>query len=259
VKVLISNDDGIFSPGIQALAAALREVADEVLVVAPDVEQSAMGHAITVRRPLRYKATKLGGLEGVPAFRVDGTPADCVVLGVHNGGRPDIVVSGINIGSNLGYDITHSGTVAAAIEGTTMGIPAIAFSLRSGEGDLDFSYGADFAKQLVPIVAKRGLPRKTLLNVNFPAGQPKGVRLARQSTHSYQDAVISREDPDGVPYYWIAGTPTAEREPDTDYTTVVDGYIAVTPLYLDLTYSRFFANLAEFVPGLEQAEPSKSS
>lgn len=253
MKVLVANDDGIFSPGILALAKAMREVADEVIIVAPDVEQSAVGHAITIRRPLRYQRTRLQGLEELEAYRVDGTPADCVVLGVHNSGRPDVVVSGINIGSNLGYDVTHSGTVAAAIEGTTLGIPSIAFSLRTSDRELDFSYAAAYAKELVPAVARRGLPAKTLLNVNFPVGEAKGVRLARQSTHSYQDTIVTREDPDGKPYYWVAGIPTGPREPDSDYTTVLEGFIAVTPLYLDFTYTRFFADLAEFVPGLERA------
>lgn len=252
MKVLVANDDGIFSPGIRALAEAMLEVADEVVISAPDVEQSAVGHGITIRRPLRYQKTRLKGLEGVEAYRVDGTPADCVVLGVHNSGRPDVVVSGINIGANLGYDVTHSGTVAAAIEAATLGIPAIAFSLRSGKGDLDFSYGADYAKRLVPRVAKKGLPQRTLLNVNFPAGPLKGARLSRQSTHSYVDEVIAREDPEGVPYYWVAGVPTGEREPDTDYTAVTDGFASVTPLYLDFTYSAYFSTLAEFVPGLEK-------
>ena len=130
MKVLVTNDDGIFAPGIWALTQAMTEIASKVIVVAPDVEQSASGHSITMRRPLRYIPTKIRGLEGIEAYRVDGTPADCVLLGVHNSGKPDIVVSGINIGSNLGFDITHSGTVAAALEGTTMGIPSVAFSQR---------------------------------------------------------------------------------------------------------------------------------
>ena len=155
---------------------------------------------------------------------MDGTPADCVVLGVHNSGKPDVIVSGINVGSNLGFDVTHSGTVAAAMEGTTLGVPSVAFSLRTGEGDLDFSYAAVYAARLVPEVAKHGLPARTLLNVNFPVGEPKGVRLAKQSTHVYQDAIVTREDPGGVPYYWVAGTPSADEEPDTDYTAVVQGY-----------------------------------
>ncbi|MDZ7705104.1 MAG: 5'/3'-nucleotidase SurE [Trueperaceae bacterium] len=251
MKVLISNDDGIFSPGLHALAKAVREVADEVLIVAPDVEQSASGHAITVRRPLRYQHTILEGLGGVEAYRVDGTPADCVVLGVHNGGRPDVVISGINLGSNLGFDVTHSGTVAAAMEGTTMGIPSIAFSLRTAtDVELDFSYGAAYAAELIPQIVASGLPPKTLLNVNFPTGALRGVRLTQQSTHGYEDSVVRREDPDGRPYYWISGTPVAEREADTDYTAVVDGYASVTPLRLDFTHRQFLDELAAVVPGL---------
>jgi 5'-nucleotidase len=256
VKILVSNDDGIFSPGILALAQAMSEIADEVMVVAPDVEQSAVGHGITVRRPLRYKETTLELPKHVRSYRVDGTPADCVVLGVLSEEvKPDVVVSGINLGSNLGYDVTHSGTVAAAIEGMTLGIPSIAFSLRSGNenGNFDFSHAAAYAKQLVPQVAKHGLPARTLLNVNIPVGVPKGVRLARQSTHSWEDSLVKRDDPYGLPYYWVSGVPTAEREPDTDFTTVEDRYISVTPLYFDMTYHSYFATLAEFVPGLEKA------
>jgi 5'-nucleotidase len=252
MKILVSNDDGIFSPGILALAKAMCELADEVLVVAPDVEQSAVGHGITVRRPLRYKETRLGLPANARAYRVDGTPADCVVLGALSEAKPDLVVSGINLGSNLGYDVTHSGTIAAAIEGMTLGIPSIAFSLRSENSDFDFSQAAKYAKELVPQVIQHGLPSRTLLNVNIPLGVPKGVRLARQSTHSWEDALVKREDPYGVPYYWVAGEPTAKREPDTDFTTVIDGYISVTPLYFDMTRDSYFATLAEFVPGLEK-------
>jgi 5'-nucleotidase len=254
MKILVSNDDGIYSPGILALAQAMSEIADEVMVVAPDVEQSAVGHGITVRRPLRYKETTLELPKNVRAYRVDGTPADCVVLGVlSEEQKPDIVVSGINLGSNLGYDVTHSGTIAAAIEGMTLGVPSIAFSLRSSEADFDFTHGAAYAKQLVPHIAEHGLPARTLLNVNIPVGKPNGVRLARQSTHSWEDTLVKRDDPYGIPYYWVYGVPTAEREPDTDYTTVEDGYISVTPLYFDMTHNSFFAKLAEFVPGLEKA------
>ncbi len=253
MKILVSNDDGIFSPGILALARAMCEIADDVIVVAPDVEQSAVGHGITVRRPLRYKETKLELPQNARCYRVDGTPADCVVLGVSNEGKPDLIVSGINLGSNLGYDVTHSGTIAAALEGTTLSIPSIAFSLRSGQLEFDFSHAASFAKQLVPQVAKHGLPYRTLLNVNIPVGQPKGVRLARQSTHNWEDNLIKREDPDGIPYYWVAGVPIGSDEPDTDYTTVKGGYISITPLHFDMTHDSYFAKLAEFVPGLEKA------
>ncbi len=237
-----------------ALALAMSEIASEVVVVAPDVEQSASGHAITIRRPLRYISTRLKGLpENVTAYRVDGTPADCVVLGAYNGGKPDVVVSGINLGSNLGSDVTHSGTVAAAFEGTSLGIPSVAFSLRTNGQQLDFSYTAAYAKKLIPAIVKNGLPQRTLLNVNFPEGEPKGVRLARQSTHYWEDAVVQREDPDGRPYYWISGTPIGQREPDTDYTTVIDGYAAITPLHLDMTHNSYFSSLADITPGLEKA------
>lgn len=253
MKILVSNDDGIFSPGILALAKAMCEIADEVLVVAPDVEQSAVGHGITVRRPLRYKETKLDLPAHARAYRVDGTPADCVVLGALSESKPDLVVSGINLGSNLGYDVTHSGTVAAAIEGMTLGIPSIAFSLRAKEnnGDFDFTQAAIYAKQLAPNVMNHSLPPRTLLNVNIPLGEPKGVRLARQSTHNWEDTLVKRDDPYGVPYYWVSGKPTGTEEPDADFTTVMDGYISVTPLYFDMTRDSYFATLAEFVPGLE--------
>jgi len=254
MKVLVSNDDGIFSPGIRALALAMSEVATEVLIVAPDVEQSASGHAITVRHPLRYTATKLEGLpSNISAFRVDGTPADCVVLGVHNTFRPDVVVSGINLGSNLGYDVTHSGTVAAAMEGTTMNIPSVAFSLRMGNADYDFSYTANFAKKLIPEVVKNGLPERTLLNVNFPVSKPLGLRLTQQSTHSWQDSVVKREDPNGQSYYWIAGIPTGSEQENSDYMAVSQGYACITPLHLDMTHSSFFTKLASFVPDLGDA------
>lgn len=251
MKALIANDDGIFSPGIHALARAAAERFDEVLVVAPDIEQSAMGHAITVRRPLRYQRTKLRELPGFEAYRVDGTPADCVVLGVHNGGRPDVVLSGVNLGSNLGYDVTHSGTVAAAFEGTTMGIPSIAVSLRTGgDQELNFDHAAAYAARLAAGVTERGLPERTLLNVNFPAGEPKGLRWSYQSTHTYQDEIVRRTDPEGRPYYWVAGTPGAEDVPDTDYAAIVRGYATVTPLHLDMTDRRAFDDLRNAFPSL---------
>ncbi len=255
MRVLVTNDDSVFAPGIWSLAKAMTEIASEVIIVAPDVEQSASGHSITMRRPLRCIPTKLKGLGHAQVYRVDGTPADCVLLGVHKAGKPDIVVSGINIGSNLGLDITHSGTVAAALEGTTMGIPSIAFSQQvTPEDELDFSHGAEYAKKLVTEVVKNGLPKSTLLNVNFPKGPSKGIRLAHQSEYNYNDTVVRREDPEGKSYYWISGQPVEDCAPDTDYVTVLDGYTSVTPLKLDLTYRSYMANLAEFVPELEKAE-----
>jgi 5'-nucleotidase len=245
-KILISNDDGIYAPGIRALAKAMQEIA-EIVVVAPDVEQSAVGHGITVRRPLRFHKTRVPGLEGVTAYRVDGTPADCVVLGVHKLGRPDLVVSGINHGPNLGNDLTHSGTFAAALEGTHLGIPSIAFSLQFSD-EMDFAHAAAYAPSLALEVLKQGLPAKTVLNVNFPTGQPKGVRVTRQGTHHYEDSLLERSDPDGRAYYWIAGKPTGDTEPDSDFSALEAGFISITPLFMDFTHLAMLETVKNFVP-----------
>jgi 5'-nucleotidase len=246
--ILVANDDGIYAPGIRALAQAMAGLG-RVVVVAPDVEQSGVGHSITFRRPLRFRETKSLDF-GCPAYRVDGTPADCVVLGVHHLGRVDLVVSGINIGSNLGFDLTHSGTVAAVLEGTSLGIPSIAFSLRTGSDDLDFSHGASYATTIAREVLGRGLPAKTFLNVNFPVGVPRGVRLAAQGTHKYEDNVVKRTDPDGQDYFWVSGVPTGDEAPDSDYTAVAEGYIAVSPLRMDFTNREFLDEVRGWLPGV---------
>ncbi|WP_027883148.1 5'/3'-nucleotidase SurE [Meiothermus rufus] len=242
MRILVANDDGIFSPGIKALAFALRPLA-EVNVVAPDVEQSGVGHSITFRRPLRFKHTAAAGFGEIPAYRVDGTPADCVVLGSQLLGRPDLVVSGINIGVNMGLDLTHSGTVAAALEGASMGIPAIAFSLDASGEELRFEEAARYAAVIARWVLRHGLPEKTLLNVNFPNQKPQGVRITRLSTHRYEDSVVERVDPEGRPYYWVAGKPTAELEEGTDFWAVRHGFISITPISLDYTNHAFAADL----------------
>jgi 5'-nucleotidase len=249
MRILVSNDDGIFSPGIKALGLAMRALG-EVYVVAPDVEQSAVGHGITVRRPLRFKHTQSAGFGEIPAYRVDGTPADCVVLGVHLLGRPDLLVSGINIGVNLGLDLTHSGTVAAALEGTSLGIPSIAFSLDTSGEELDFTEAALWGQRLARLVAEKGLPRGIFLNVNFPAGTPKGVLVTRLSTHHWEDKVVERLDPEGRPYYWIAGTPVGEEEEGTDLWAVRRGYVSVTPVSLDFTALDFLPEVARWMEGL---------
>lgn len=242
MRILIANDDGIFSPGIKALALALRELG-EVNVVAPDVEQSGVGHSITFRRPLRFKHTSSAGFGEIPAYRVDGTPADCVVLGSRLLGQPDLVVSGINIGVNMGLDLTHSGTVAAALEGASIGIPSIAFSLDASGEELRFEEAARNAIPIAKWVLENSLPAKTLLNVNFPNLTPKGIKITRLSTHRYEDTIVEREDPDGRPYYWVAGKPTAELEDGTDFWAVQNGYISVTPVSLDYTNHEFLGQL----------------
>ncbi|WP_407541183.1 5'/3'-nucleotidase SurE [Deinococcus radiomollis] len=254
-KILIANDDGIFSPGIKALALALAEVG-EVRVVVPDVEQSAVAHGITIRRPLRFWHTASAGFGDLPAYRVDGTPADCVVLGVHLLGTPDVVVSGINIGPNMGHDLTHSGTVAAAIEGLAFGVPSIAFSQVSSEGgEYSFGPGAAYAALLVAHVLKTGLPPRTLLNVNFPPGDLLGARVTRLSDHRYEDSLVRRLDPEGKAYYWVAGTIKAEDVgDDTDNGAVLAGYASVTPVRLDLTAQDLLGPLAAALPGTETVQ-----
>ncbi|PIG98142.1 5'/3'-nucleotidase SurE [Deinococcus sp. UR1] len=251
-RILVANDDGIFSPGIKALAQAMSTFAD-VIVSAPDVEQSAVGHGITIRRPLRFKHTASAGFGDIPAYRVDGTPADCVVLGVHLTGQPDLVVSGINLGPNLGDDLTHSGTVAAAIEGLSLGVPAIAFSQQATPaGEYDFAPGAAYAARLAQEVLTRGLPPRTLLNVNFPALPPRGVRVTRVGEHRWEDRLVTRHDPEGREYHWVAGTSTAPdaHDPDTDYGAVEAGLISVTPVRIDLTARDLLTELAGYVPQL---------
>ncbi len=245
-KILVANDDGVYSHGLLALANALIELGD-VFIVAPEFEQSGVGHGITIRRPLRFKSTFLEGLHpNIKAYRVDGTPTDCVVMGVHRLGQPDLVVSGINYGPNLGYDLTHSGTFACAIEGTHIGIPSIAFSQSFSE-TMDYTHGAAFAKSLAAQILEHGLPAKTVLNVNIPSGIPKGVRVTVQGTHHYKDNIAERQDPEGKSYYWIGGVATGDSEADSDYTALEEGFISVTPLRLDFTHHNYLQELRGFL------------
>jgi len=237
--ILVTNDDGITSHGIRTLARSLREIGD-VYVVAPLTEQSAVSHALTLHRPLRFD--KLNSR----TFGINGTPTDCVIIGVTKllPARPDVIVSGINNGGNLGDDLTYSGTVAAAIEGTLLGIPSIAISLlRNGSEDgfhkkpKGLSLAAEFAKQLTRLVLKKGLPKDTLLNVNIPPlDKIKGLRFTRQGKKIYDNSIQELSDPRGRRYYWIGGgTPSWETGKNTDFEAVENGYISVTPVHLDMT------------------------
>jgi 5'-nucleotidase len=239
-RILITNDDGIFSEGIELLAASLSALA-EVVVVAPDREQSATGHALTLSRPLRMQKVEENW------YAVDGTPTDCVNLGVLSllkDKPPDLVCSGIHFGLNLGDDVTYSGTVSATFEGTLLGIPSVAFSQEVGEG-FSFHPAADFARRLVEILLAEELPRDLLLNVNVPAGSIQGVSFTKLGRRVYKQSVIEKLDPRGRKYYWIAGTPQWQRASGTDFEAVTQGRISVTPLHLDLTY----------YPGLESLSP----
>lgn len=230
-RILLTNDDGIFSEGIRCLARSLSALA-EVWVVAPDREQSAMGHALTLSRPLRMQRIE------EKWYAVDGTPTDCVNLGVLSllkDNPPDLVCSGINFGLNLGDDVTYSGTVSATFEGTLLGIPSVAFSQEVGEG-FSFAAAGDFARRLVETLLTEELPRDLLLNVNVPNGAIQGVSFTRLGRRVYKQSVIEKEDPRGRKYYWIAGTPQWEKASGTDFEAISTGRVSVTPLHLDLTY-----------------------
>lgn len=238
--VLLTNDDGIFAPGINALRRHMERIEGlEVWAVAPDRERSASGHALTMHRPLFPVKVEIPGAQ-CPCYSVTGTPADSAKFAIEEllPRRPDLVISGINRGSNLGTDILYSGTVAAAFEGPILGIPAIAVSYDSYESE-DYELSAAFTAKLALKVLKEGLPKGTLLNVNVPAlprEQIKGVRITRMGERLYKDAWDRRVDPRGRVYYWLAGTlMESENDKDSDVTAVEEGYISVTPIQLDLT------------------------
>lgn len=231
IRILVTNDDGYRSEGIRALAAALRAIG-EVTIVAPVDEKSAIGHALTLRHPLRLESIE------PHVFGVDGTPTDCVNIAITQvfKGLPDFIVSGINKGYNLGDDVTYSGTVSGALEGALLGVPSIAISLRSTRGDYDFRHAAQAAATLADAMLKRPLPARTFLNINVPKGVPKGYRVTVQARRNHVTSVAERHDPKGRAYYWIEeGQNEWEPHDRSDYQAVRDGYVSVTPLQPDLT------------------------
>jgi 5'-nucleotidase len=248
--ILVTNDDGIFSEGIERLAAALASVG-EVYTVAPDQERSAAGHSLTLHSPLRAK------LIGKNRWSVDGTPTDCVnwgVLHLLKDKRPGLLFSGINLGLNLGDDVTYSGTVSAAFEGTLIGVPSVAISQEIETG-FTFDAAASFAERLARRFLEQPLPPGTLVNVNVPAGTPVGVKVVRLGKRRYGEAVIEKTDPRGRPYYWIGSTiPTGDLEEGTDIAAVAQKFISMSPLHLDLTDYRSIEILEDVVKGIEEAE-----
>jgi len=229
MRILIANDDGIYSPGIVALAEIASNFG-EVRIVAPDVEQSSAGHAITGWRPLTYKRTPIKGFE---AFRVNGTPADCVVLGVYNWEKVDVVLSGINFGSNLGNSIWHSGTLAAAKQATLLGLRGIALSIPATQEEPDFEIVKPSVERVLEILFKD--PPLALVNVNFPEDKPRGIRWTRQSVRHYDGKIVPGEDPTGRKHFWFSVVPIEGTEEGTDRWAVEQGYVSVTPLRVDLT------------------------
>jgi 5'-nucleotidase len=230
-RILVTNDDGYRSDGLITLADALRAIGD-VTIVAPMTEKSAIGHALTLRHPLRLETIS------DHVFGVDGTPTDCVNIAITQifKGLPDLVVSGINKGWNLGDDITYSGTVAGALEGALLGAPAIAASLAATRGTYDFSYAARAAASIAEALLRKPLPSRTFLNINVPKGTPKGYRVTVQAKRNHVTSVAERHDPKGRPYFWIEeGQNEWEPHDRSDYQAVRDGYVSVTPLHPDLT------------------------
>ncbi len=230
--ILVTNDDGVQSDGIHALAEAMKLLGD-VVIVGPLQEASAIGHALTLRRPLRIEQISAG------VYGVDGTPTDCVNLAceIILKRLPDIVVSGINKGWNLGDDITYSGTVSGALEAALLGCPGIAVSLRRTRGTFDFGPSADAAATVAKMVLAKGIPARTLLNINVPTGTPKGLRVTTQAKRNHVTQIDARTDPRGNAYYWIEEA-LDEYQPNSgksDYETVMAGYISVTPLQPDMT------------------------
>jgi 5'-nucleotidase len=232
-RILITNDDGYHSDGIIALEEALKQIG-EVYVVAPESEMSGASHSLTLSRPLRIRQ------RGERHWTVDGTPTDCVTLALNKilpqDEQPDICCSGINHGANLGDDATYSGTVAGAMESTILGVPGIAMSLAVYR-DHDFAESARIARELAQKVLAEGLPKFTLLNVNVPAGRPKGIRITRQGFKSARPVISEHIDPRGKAYYWIGEVREGFRakEGTTDFEAVDEGYVSVTPMRSDLT------------------------
>jgi 5'-nucleotidase len=230
-RILVTNDDGVRSEGIHALAGVLGALG-AVTVVAPHVEASAIGHALTLRRPLRMEVV------GESVYEVDGTPTDCVNIAITQifKGTPDLIVSGINKGYNLGDDVTYSGTVAGAMEGALLGIPSMAVSLERTRGEYNFGPAAAAAARVAEAVLAQGLPNRTFLNLNVPPGDPRGFRVTCQAKRNHVTVVDSRLDPRGKAYYWIEeGQDQWEPHDRSDYGAVKDGYVSVTPLQPDLT------------------------
>jgi 5'-nucleotidase len=246
--ILVTNDDGIHAPGLRALAEALRGIGT-VSVVAPNVERSATAQSITLRQPI--------GCEQVAEreWAVDGTPTDAMIVALHKllaDARPDIVVSGINRGANLGENVYYSGTVGAAMEGAINRIPSIAISLAYRGKDFDFGPSAKFAAKLVPLILRERLPKGVLLNVNVPQPYHGGVRFTRQSARLSRNLLQEGRDPRGRAYYWLHEDVIKEGvEPDTDYAAIFDGAISVTPLQLDRTHTTSLNHLSHWAKLLE--------
>jgi 5'-nucleotidase len=249
MHILVTNDDGVYAPGLAALAGALKKLG-KVTVLAPDRNWSASGHVKTMHRPLRVWDTKMS--DGSGAKTTDGAPSDCVnlaVLGLIEE-KLDLVVSGINPLANLGHDVTYSGTVTAAMEAAISGLPGLAISLnskRNRDRELDYGPAAEIGLQISRQVMEHGLPRGVLLNINVPyrpLDQIQGVKITHQGQRVYHDELVRRDDPRGRAYYWIGGdSPTGVLDPGTDFCALADGHVSITPLQLELTAHKHYEDI----------------
>lgn len=247
--ILVSNDDGITSRGIRLLVEVMNELG-EVIVVAPDSPQSGMGHAITIGEPLRLIKTSIFDDLDIESYKCSGTPADCIKLSKHHilkDRNPDLVVSGINHGSNLAVSVLYSGTMSAAIEGAIEGYPSIGFSLADFSHDADFSHTAEYVKHIAEQVLKNDLPKGVALNVNFPPKRNdkiKGIKICRQAKAHWEEEFDHRKDPYGRPYFWLAGNfVNNDKGADTDVWAVDHNYVAVVPCQYDLTAHHTIAQI----------------
>lgn len=252
MRFLITNDDGILAEGLIALKAELEKLG-EVTAIAPDRPRSAAGHAITLHKPLRFSPVRLR--DGSLGYASNGTPSDCVVLGLSEylGAKPDLVVAGINLGANLGEDLTYSGTVSAAMEAVILGLPAFAISLAADPtamaiaGTHDYGPAARFAARLAQVVVKSRLPSDVILNVNVPPvpeSETRPAAVTHQGRRYYESRLERRVDPRGRPYYWLGGqVRQAPEEEGSDVAAVADNRISVTPVHLDLTCYAFLEEM----------------
>ena len=250
MKILLTNDDGIYSEGIQILKKQLDNIA-EVMVIAPDRERSTIGHAITLRKPLRIRKVKING--NFWGFSLDGTPADCVIIGlleIMKDEKPDLIVSGINRGPNMGDDIFYSGTVSAAVEGAMRNVPSLAVSIAGFE-EFKFESAALFTSKIAANLIKNNLPSNLVLNINFPNinyEEIKGIEITRHGKRVYQDEVKTIHDPRGTTHYWLGGElPEGKIEPDTDFEAIYNNKVSITPLFLDLTNYQMMPKVKDWV------------
>ncbi|BAV06050.1 5'-nucleotidase /3'-nucleotidase /exopolyphosphatase [Filimonas lacunae] len=249
MRILVTNDDGIYSPGIACLAKVASRFG-EVRIVAPDVEQSSMGQAITASRPLSYKASPIS-FDGLQAYRVNGTPADCVALGMHLWATTDVVLSGINMGTNLGNAMWHSGTLAAAKQAVLLGCRGIAVSTVADKTEPDFATLEPFVAEALTMALQHDDPDLHLININLPPN-PVGMKWTRQSVRFYDNQVVPGTDPMGRKHYWYTVIPLEAAEEGTDRWAVEQGLVSITPLRLDLTDEKALAKAQQLQAALSR-------